>query len=277
MRIILLLYFLFILSVLLTACRHNVSTSGLPVNAKDGAELVLIPAGNFLMGTRTEELTNWKKTHPAEEHNWFSDEMPQNTVYLDNYYIYKTDVTVAQYRKFCKETKAEMPDAPPWGWHDNQPIINVSAGDATVYAQWAGATVPTEAEWEKAARGTDGRSYPWGSTWDAGKCLNSVCVKRPLQPSPVGSFPAGASPYGVLDMVGNVLEWCSDMYDPNYYTTVATQKTNGPRAQGSRVLRGGYWGINEPMLFRTAVRDHASPTTKSISIGFRCVVHTSKQ
>ncbi len=118
--------------------------------------MVRIPAGTFLMGSKAGEGSD--------------DEHPQHTVDLTGYWIYRTDVTVAQYRKFCTATGREMPDAPDWGWQDDHPVVNVDWDDANAYADWAGAALPTEAQWEKAARGTDGRIYPWGNDWDATKC-----------------------------------------------------------------------------------------------------------
>ncbi len=169
-------------------------------NLKDGAEMLWIPAGQFLMGS-TEN-----------DKDAGSDEKPQHMVSLDGYWMYKNDVTVAQYRTFCQATRRQMPDAPSWGWRDDHPMVNVTWDDANAYAEWAGASLPTEAEWEKAARGTDGRIYPWGNDWDASKCSNSTGSNdSPGQISPVGSFPAGVSPYGCLDMAGNVDQWCEDL------------------------------------------------------------------
>lgn len=161
------------------------------VNAKDGAVMVLIPAGAFLMGTSEEELAAWLKAHPRDQREWFTNELPQHLVNLDAFYMYKNDVTVLEYRKFCTATKRDMPPAPDGGWHDDHPVVNVSWNDAKAYADWAGAVLPTEAQWDKAARGTDRRIFPWGNTWDAKKCNNSTIVLRKTMP--VGSFPDGAS------------------------------------------------------------------------------------
>jgi len=122
------------------------------INAKDRAEVVYIPAGEFTMGSK-----------PGVGK---SDEQPEHKVDLDGYWIYQTKVTVAQYRQFCQATGRSMPNAPSWGWKDDHPIVSVTWDDATAYAKWAGAALPTEAQWEKAARGTDGRIYPWGNEWD---------------------------------------------------------------------------------------------------------------
>lgn len=116
----------------------------------------------------------------------------QRKVYLDGYWMYKYEVTVAQYRKFCKATGRTMPNVPRWGWKDDHPMVNADPVLAEAYAKWAGCRLPTEAEWEKAARGTDGRRYPWGNKWDVRKCVNSV--KDRLQGTkPVGSCPSADS------------------------------------------------------------------------------------
>ena len=187
--------------------------------------------------------------------------------------MYKNDVTVAQYRKFCQAKKRKMPAAPPWGWRDDYPMVSITWEDAKAYAEWAKAVLPTEAEWEKAARGTDGRSYPWGNEWDAAKCSNSVGENHPQKPSPVGSYPAGASPYGCLDMAGNVWQWCADWYDVRYYTTSPSRNPSGPETGIARVLHGGAWSVHDADTFRVTTRDYNSPLLQSINIGFRCAVH----
>jgi len=166
------------------------------INPKDQAKIVWVPAGEFLMGS-TE---NDNEACP--------DEKPQHLVYLDGYWIYKMEVTVAQYRKFCEATGRSMPKAPNWGWLDTHPIVNISWDDANAYALWAGASLPTEAEWEKAARGTDGRQYPWGNDWSTEKCIHFSNSQG--KTAPVGNNPAETSPFGCLDMAGNAWEWCAD-------------------------------------------------------------------
>jgi sulfatase modifying factor 1 len=200
------------------------------INPKDRSEMVLIPAGEFLMGSaNTDKYATY-------------DEKPQRKVYLDAYYIYKMEVTVAQYRKFCAATGRTMPDAPIGGWKDDHPINRVNWSEAKAYADWAGVTLPTEAQWEKAARGTDGRIYPWGNEWDKTKCANWTNGGDPEKTStsfPVGSFPMGASPYGVMDMAGNAWEWCNDWYSDDYYTTAPTKNPTGPEKGQRHLVRGG--------------------------------------
>ena len=227
-------------------------------NPIDSAEMVLVPAGEFLMGSKDGEGND--------------DERSQHKVQLDAYYIYKNEVTVAQYRKFCTATGYPMPTEPAWNWQDNQPIANVSWDDAKAYAGWAGATLPTEAQWEKASRGIDGKVYPWGNTWDASKARSSVkSFADTQQPAAVGSYPAGASPYGCLDMAGNVWEWCSDFYTSDYYLNSPTVNPTGPMQGSTRVLRGGSWGDYDPGNFRSSFRPSREPSSRYNDCGFRCV------
>jgi len=200
------------------------------INPKDGAEMCYVPAGTFLMGE------------------------DRHVVDLPAYWMYKHPVTVKQYRQFCTETGYEMPNTPEWGWKNNHPIVNVSWFDAKAYADWAGVQLPTEEQWEKAARGTDGRIYPWGNGWDASKCVCSVS-KRRYSTKSVGIIPKGASPYGCLDMAGNVWEWCADWYD---------------NSQRTRCLRGGSWYYGYTEYFRCAYRYCSGPYLRGDNCGFRC-------
>ncbi len=228
------------------------------INPIDGAEMVLVPAGEFLMGSRDDD--KWAECV----------EKPQHKVYLDSYYIYKTEVTVAQYRKFCHATgRKNMPPKPKWGWIDNHPIVNVSWDDAKAYADWAGVKLPTEAQWEKAARGTDDRIYPWGNKWDAKKCVNYTNSNGITKP--VGSISAGASPYGCLDMAGNVWEWCWDWYADDYYKNTPIKNPMGPGIGELRVLRGGSWYGNYYISYsRCTFRYNCNPGNYDDDGGFRC-------
>ena len=175
-------------------------------------------------------------------------------------------MTVAQYRQFCTATKRDMPPEPSWKWQDTHPIVNVTWFDAKAYADWAGTALPTEAQWEKAARGTDGRLYAWGNKWSEDTSVHSVG-----KTAPVGSCPTGASPYGALDMTGNVWQWCADWYDPDYYATSPLTNPPGPETGTIRVLRGGSWGFNVTEFFRVTYRNRCSPGCKYGDYGFRCV------
>lgn len=211
-------------------------------NPADGSVMINIPAGKFLMGYDHGERT----------------EFPEHTVYLDSYQIGKYEVTVAQYRKFCKATGHAMPKPNFSGlvWKDDQPIGWVTYADAEAYCKWAGGRLPTEAEWEKAARGSDGRLFPWGNTGDYSKCVIADVEHAKSGGKPVGSYPNGASPYGCLDMVGNASEWCADWFDGFYYDKSPASNPKGPEKGSVRVVRGGSYVGSE---------DNASCTSRSMS------------
>jgi sulfatase modifying factor 1 len=232
-------------------------------NPKDGTEVVWIPSGEFIMG--------------SEDHG-FQNEMPVRKVYLDGYYIYKNLVTVKQYKQFCSVTGRQMPQAPPFNpdWsHEDHPIVNVSWYDVQAYCLWAGASLPTEAQWEKAARGTDGRLYPWGNTFDGSYLQHSADTLGDAGgTAPVGSFPGGISPYGALDMAGNVWQWCSDWYGEDYYSVAPQRNPPGPANGTTRVRRGGSWYTSLGYMrdFRCVGRLSWGPDTKNSYLGFRCVI-----
>lgn len=245
---------------------------------KDGALMVWVPAGEFLMGSSELQVQSMLKEFPEAKAEWFTDELPQHTVLLDGYWIYKYEVTVKQYRRFCQETKRSMPELPPWCDKDTYPMVNVSWDDASDYALWAGVRLPTEAEWEKAARGTDGREYPWGNSWESTKCNNytdrSVASggAQTKHASLVGSYPTGVSPYGAEDMAGNVWEWCQDWYVPNYYLHSPAKNPPGPKDGETRVLRGGSWGSSSKSTRTTARHADSPDATYHDCGGFRCVM-----
>jgi formylglycine-generating enzyme required for sulfatase activity/mono/diheme cytochrome c family protein len=237
-------------------------------NAKDGADMVYIPAGEFTMGS----------------HDGEANEKPVHKVMLDGYYIYQTPVTVAQYMTFCAQTGHPRPHSPAFNpnWiHFNHPIVNVTYDDARAYCKWAGAQLPTEAQWEKAARGTDERRFPWGNDFDNSKLW---CSKNHYADAggtkPVGSFPSGASPFGVLDMAGNVWQWCSDWYDPDFYGSRQGSERNPENLSAGenkrRILRGGSWWDSDPKYHRSAFRIAETLEFKYFLDGFRCVVRAPK-
>jgi formylglycine-generating enzyme required for sulfatase activity len=255
------------------------------VHPVDGAEIVLIPRGEFLMGSEhpSELYVNVARVRDGgivaidlPEDVAFSkgnDEMPRRRVYLDEYWIYRFPVTVEQYQKFCTLTGHAMPKKPLWGWIARHPIVNVTWEDADAYCRWAGCSLPTGAQWEKAARGADGREYPWGNDWDPLKCANGVSDWGMGTTSPVGSYLAGTSPYGVFDMAGSVDEWCTGWYDPYYYRTMPDKNPPGASAGEYRVFRGGSIGSFNPSQFRCAGRhgDHPRHYLGFIVNGFRPV------
>ena len=244
------------------------------VNPVDGAALVWVPGGSFTMGTEFDPV--WNEPHTQQ-------------VTLSGYWIYKYEVTVAQYLAFCAATSRALPSFPSgdsWagktGWADaalqQHPIVGVSWDDAKAYAKWAGVQLPTEAQWEYAARGPQGRNYPWGGTataadpnngWDETKCAN-VRNSSDVQKStwPVGSFPRGVSWCGAQDLAGNVWEWCADWYGP--YSSSPVTNPIGPETRVSGVRRGGSW-IDYHDDARGAYRLNYYPSSISIAGGFRCV------
>lgn len=231
----------------------------------DACPMMLISAGEFVMGrVRPGWDMAWhdmegRSLEEYENENW------QHVVYLDEYWIDQHPVTVARYRHFCQATGRTMPSSPSWGWIDDHPIVNVSWDDAADYCEWAGVCLPTEAEWEKAARGTDGRKYPWGNDWEASKCNNSA--SGPGQTTPVGSYPDGASLYGAHDMAGNVWEWCADWYG---YIMYPAHNPTGAASGTKRVLRGGAWSFCDPDGFSAPFRSWNTPNDRSNDVGFRC-------
>lgn len=221
------------------------------INRIDGAKMVWVPEGEFLMGSN--------RTDPHES--------PERKVWLDGFWIYRHAVSVAQYRKFCAATGHPMPPEPEWGWHSRHPIVSVRWDDALAYCQWAGVRLPTEAQWEKAARGTDGRFYPWGDVWNEKYCRNAA--SRAKGPVGVSDHPSGASPFGALNMAGNAAEWCQDLYDPTYYRRASNRNPAGPSVGSLRVYRGGSWQDDRTAL-TTVHRKSYPPSMWLPTIGFRC-------
>ena len=220
-----------------------------------GIEWILIPAGDFEMGTNTGK----------------PDEGPQHTVYLDDYYISKYEITFEQYDKFCDETGRAKPSSNGWG-RGKRPVKNVSWHDANEFCKWltdrTGANIhlPTEAQWEKAARGTDSRIYPWGDDLPSCSILNyNNCIGRT---EPVGSYPAGDSPYDVHDMAGNVYEWCQDWAQANYYEISPRNNPQGPWNGTEKIVRGGSC-FTSMISVSTFHRNHYSRSTTHAAIGFR--------
>jgi serine/threonine-protein kinase len=234
------------------------------ISNMDGMIQILIPAGEFLRGSLEDDIEAW------------IDEKPQIEIFLDIFWIDQTEVSTAQFRKCLDAGGCSLPkNINDWGLskyyydqsYEDYPTRYVSWQQANEYCQWVGRRLPTEAEWEKAARGTDGRIYPWGN-----EDPNPILVnfnKNTGGPMPVGHYPQGVSPYGALDMAGNVWEWVMDWYDKNYYEQSKTDNPQGPLSGYYRVLRGGFWGGNA-MNVRTTHRSWAIPENVSSDIGFRC-------
>lgn len=216
-------------------------------------EMVLIPAGEFIFGSDKEETTS-----------------PEQKVFLPAYYIDRYEVTMAQYLKFAVETGYEAQGDWRALWdHDkaNHPVVNITWDDAVAYAKWAGRRLPTEMEWEKAARGDQGFRYPWGNQWDGGK--SNTYESGIKAPAAVGSYAGDVSPYGVQDMLGNVREWTSDYFQP-YKGSKSKYKDFGTNF---RVLRGSdyttYGGPIRGTQFHIALRTYYRPDAH-FNFGFRC-------
>ena len=226
-------------------------------------EMILVPAGEFLMGS-----------DPLKDKRAIDPEQPQHVLYLPNYYLAKTQVTNAQYWAFLQSTGYERPrhwqdKTPPRG-KKKHPAVYVSWNDAIAYCRWLAEVtgrpyrLPTEAEWEKGARGTDGRIYPWGDQWDAKRCNTIESGKADT--TPVGAYPQGASPYGLLDMAGNVCEWTSSLYQAYPYR--ADDGREDLSSSNRRVLRGGAFDYVERDA-RCASRSWYDPSLRSWGEGFR--------
>ncbi|HHT9110517.1 MAG TPA: SUMF1/EgtB/PvdO family nonheme iron enzyme [Candidatus Brocadiaceae bacterium] len=243
-------------------------------NREKWGHMILISAGKFIMGSGEDE--------------FIKEESPQHEVYLDAYYIDKYEVTNAQYWEFIQyikrtgdhskchpgepKGKDHTPGTLHTGWdypyydYPDYPVCRVDWYDAYAYAAWAGKRLPTEAEWEKASRGTDGRRFPWGNVWDVKKCNSGTNA-----PLTVGSFEQGNSVYGCADMSGSVSEWCSDWYHPEYYQNTPSMNPKGPEnSTGLRIIKGGSLFAPYVYKMRCAVRMFGKLEEKNKSIGFRC-------
>ena len=227
----------------------------------DGMKMVYVPAGAFDMGSE----------------NVFFDEEPMHRVILPGYWIDKTEITNGMYALCVKAGGCTSPSnfssstrSSYYGNSnfDGHPVIYISWFDAVAYCQWVGGRLPTEAEWEKAARGVDGREYPWGNDTPNDNLLN---YGGDFDTSKVGFYPLGAGPYGALDMAGNVWEWVSDLYGSDYYSTSPLEAPTGPETGEFRVLRGGGWDSFASGSARVAIRSKINPDYVSHNIGFRCV------
>jgi formylglycine-generating enzyme required for sulfatase activity len=295
----------------LTGCQHDASrirsltvadgaahrpSSGTRVNPIDGAEIVFVPPGEFLMGSDADEIDRiWRRFNwPDEWKQHTQGEQPAHRVRVDGFWVYRKNVTVAQYRRFCTRTGRSMPAAPAWGWVDDHPMVNVSWEDAKAYCAWARVRLPYEAEWEYAARGGNtglgGKArtvFAWGDSYPKSRVANLAdeSFKKShyyhrgfflfdgyddgyTHTSPVGAFPANG--FGLHDMAGNVWQWCEDWSDEAYYRNSPAVNPHGPSRGKERVLRGGAFDTI-PAITRISRRIRNVPGIRHDEKGFRCV------
>ncbi|MCD6374161.1 MAG: formylglycine-generating enzyme family protein [Caldisericaceae bacterium] len=269
-----------LLTILLFSCQSKVDffskkpvdrieTHNEPAIPEEINGMILIPGGWFAMGSKQK-----------------ADERPVHKVYVKSFYLDKYEVTVEEYRRFCVATGRRMPIQPFWN-SDNHPVVNVSWYDARAYAKWACKRLPTEAEWEYAARaGGKNLSYPlkverayiksYGNIADFSlfqkeyrrTVLNNYEDGFPYT-SPVGYFPP--NPFGIYDLEGNVLEWCADWYDSHYYSQSPAENPTGPAKGNYKVIRGGSWNRSGEYL-RTTFRTWYPPQCTFNFLGFRCAM-----
>jgi formylglycine-generating enzyme required for sulfatase activity len=253
------------------------------LRAPGGAE-VLIRGGTFTMGSSDAEFAvalGLCRTEPRREdckEEWFANEQSPHEVYLDDYWIDRTEVTVARYRQCVSAGQCALPPYADGGERYDQPDLPVSLvtwNDARRFCAWAGGRLPTEAEWERAARGLSGRRYPWGNVYNPFLSNHGAWALEDhdgrdgfLELAPVGSFPDGRTPEGVDDLAGNVEEWVADWFAPEYPKASAANP-RGPDAGDRRVVRGGGYVRGRPWL-RGAARNAEPAAERAPWIGFRC-------
>lgn len=229
-------------------------------NLRDGCILQYIPGGVFDMGSIR-----------------YSNESPPHKVKLSPYWISRTTITNRMYDQFRQETEHRMSGFAGEAIYtqDNQPAIGVDYSDAAAYCQWAGGRLPTEAEWEFAARGTDDRKYPWGNALpDQSRAVYGRVYGKGGAAAPVGTHPGDASPFGLLDMAGNVLEWCSDWAAP--YESGFEVNPSGASRGSSRIMRGGCW-VYQAQSLAVTTRWFSVPHQKVSFAGFRMVVDVAER
>ena len=240
------------------------------ITGKDGAPMVLIPEGPFPMGV------------PKSARDGGVDERPNHEVFISTFYMDKYEVTNGRYLQFVTETghrTPQHPTDPTKGlWKGNMmpesvtdlPVINVDWADAQAYCHWAEKRLPTEAEWEKAAKGPNDWRFPWGNVEPTDRHLNYNQVWRgEATLVPGGIYEAGKSPYGAYDMAGNVWEWVADWYDPQYYSKSPARNPKGPETGTHKVLRSSGWHVETPQV-RIFTRIRMDPLGRNHSTGFRC-------
>lgn len=249
------------------------------LNPKTGYKMVTIPSGEAVYGTGPED--------PYFEDAYAARERPQFKADIPEFYMGACCVTNEQYFEFVRDTGYRAPecaDCCPPVWKDGEfqrekarhPVVCVSWDDAKAYCEWAGLLLPTELQWEKAARGCDGRRYPWGDEWAEEKCRNlhnagsgTTCA--------VDDYPEGCSVFRVFNMSGNIWEWCEDSYDADAYERYSTGDLRLPNTGQEKILRGGSWHGDTPIPFRCAARLNRPAYDRSPYTGFRCARGTTHE
>ena len=256
----------------LPSSKDTSSTASEVIKGKDGAPMFLIPSGPFLMGSN----------------DGLPNERPEHMVTIKAFYIDQYEVTAGRYQKFLEMGKREIPsltDDDAGRSLEDRPAVGVTWMEAVAYCAWAGKRLPTEAEWEKAARGTDGRRYPWGAMQpfvDIANYNRGLWVSEAITLVPVGSGlegmsvrhglkEGGRSPYGLAHMAGNAAEWVNDWYDREYYQKSPNTDPSGPNSGEKRILRGGSWA-DLPTALRVTARFSAEPEFEDRTVGFRCTM-----
>jgi formylglycine-generating enzyme required for sulfatase activity len=239
----------------LEATRKN--AEGFPEyrRVRDGATMVEIPEGEFLMG-------NLETEGKPEPH----------TVFVSTFLMDKLPLTVGRYKQFATATGWPLPPDPYWGVHDEDPVSFVRWDEGKAYCEWAGGRLPTEAEREKATRGTDGRLFPWGSEPPSPE--RGVFRRNWGQSGndTVGIRPAGAGPYGLLDTGGNMWEYCEDWYSPDYFKSSPPRDPAGPKTGRARIVKGGSWD-SRPTVLSASSRNFAYTGYREGDFGFRCAAN----
>jgi len=238
----------------------------LALNVRDGSLMVCVPEGDFEMGDGKD------------------GNCPEHRVHLPTYWIGVYAVTNVQYLRFVEATGYREPDLSYWSfapaiWKGrsfpeakaDHPVVCVDWEDAAAYANWAGCQLPTEAQWEKAARGPRGLIYPWGGGWDPAQCRNNVETKGREGTCPTHGYPLGVSGYGTYNQSGNVWEWCEDWYEHGFYARSPPRDLPGPEREPCRAVRGGGWGSLDPIWLRGAARYGIGPDVRCGYLGFRLV------
>lgn len=243
---------LILLSIWLIAASCMEAGTGVQIRTdKDGVAMVKVSGGEFLMGSNMGD----------------PDERPEHTVSLETFWIDRYEVTNEMYVLCVKAGRCRGNKKYKGFTGPRQPVVGVSWKNAVDYCDWAGKRLPTEAEWEKAARGAQGRKYPWGDTLDCTRANYRECGTKST--AVAGTYPPGQGPYGAYEMAGNAGEWVRDWYDPEYYRNSPSESPTGPRRGDYKVIRGGMWQRYAYQM-RSADRAAQKPETKNTTTGFRC-------